>query len=134
MKSFLSQWIVPVLFGLATASLIQPLLVMVLMDRLDLAQPFTILGMPLVVLAVAWILARHVAPAHRIGWGCIIIGISIAVLFTISALMAGAASPSELDRDAGGALVFFFLIFGIPAVLATIILIGGGVILLRRAA
>lgn len=147
------KWLVCAVFGLligsASYSITNPLLQIVFglyqpagapyvpsdpaaLDRMHIAGAVLY---ALIAVAVALALSRIANLRRQIGWGCVVLGITLLATMLIALLQMdpGVHGGSGADaRDANTALFFFLLIFGLPYLGGGLLLTIGGTVLIRK--
>lgn len=148
-----TKWLASILFGLlvgsATYSVTNPLLLIAFGLHQPAGAPYApsspgaestmqIVGgilFVLITIAVAAALARISKMRRLIGWGCVLMGITLLVTIPVNLLLMGpgAHGASAADaRDANTALLFFMLIFGLPYLGGGLLLTIVGTVLIRK--
>ncbi len=147
------KWLASVVFGLligsASFSLTNPLLQIVFglnqpagapyepldpvaLERMQIAGA-VLYGLIAVVVPV--VLARISNMRRLIGWGCVVLGVTLLLTVPIALLQMDPAvhgGGGADARDANTALFFFLLIFGLPYLGGGLLLTIGGAVLIRK--
>ncbi|MBB4015144.1 hypothetical protein GGR16_000150 [Chelatococcus caeni] len=148
MASFWSRWVVSLAFGLLVARTGYGVVALPLTSAHDIddsaaggirVEIVSVLTLLLLAAAVTVVLARLGNTMRRFGWGCLLLGAAV-LANTAFALLGSEVSLLQIldpatraENDPVAAFWFWIMIMGVPSTMVGLLLLIGGLVLLRKA-